>query len=400
MRTDMRRWSRLLWWVAGLGLLAAVFYVALRPEVIDVEAASVTRGPMTVTIDEEGETHIRRRFIVSAPVTGRVQRIELEPGDTVVRGRTVVASIQAEASPLLDTRTREESEAVRAAAQSTLGRARAEEQRALTTLDVARRELTRERELDRGGLTTRQAVEARESDVRTAEEAAKAAAFAVATALSEVQRADARLRPERIEAGGRVLTVVAPVDGVVLRRLRESAAVVPAGSPLVEIGDPADLEIVSDLLSTDAVQIKPGATVHLEQWGGDRPLQATVRRVEPSGFMKVSALGVEEQRVNVVMDFVDPKAAAAVLGDGYRAEVRIVTWESADVVQVPVSALFRHGESWAVFVVEGDVARRVDITIGHRNSQTAEVTQGLSVGARVVAHPPDTLADGVKVRVG
>jgi HlyD family secretion protein len=175
---------------------------------------------------------------------------------------------------------------------------------------------------------------------------------------------------------------------------------VPAGEPLIEIGDPADLEIVADLLSTDAVQIKPGATVHLEQWGGDRALQAKVRRVEPSGFMKVSALGVEEQRVNVVMDFVDSRAAAAVLGDGYRTEVRIVTWESADVVQVPVSALFRHGESWAVFVVEGDVARRVDITIGHRNSQTAEVTQGLTVGARVVAHPPDTLADGVTVRVG
>lgn len=396
----MRRWSRLLWWVVGLGIVAAVFYVALRPEVIDVETADVTRGPMTVTIDEEGETRIRRRFIVSAPVTGRVQRIELEPGDTVVRGRTVVASIQAEAPPLLDTRTRAEAEAARSAAQSALGRARAEEQRAMTTLDVARRELTRERELDKGGLTTRQAVEARESDVRTAEEAAKAATFAVATAASEVQRADARLRPERLEASGRLLTVVAPVDGVVLRRLRESAAVVPAGEPLVEIGDPADLEIVADLLSTDAVQIKPGATVHLEQWGGDRPLQAKVRRVEPSGFMKVSALGVEEQRVNVVMDFVDPKAAAAVLGDGYRTEVRIVTWESADVVQVTVSALFRHGESWAVFVVDGDVARRVDITIGHRNSQTAEVTEGLSVGARVVAHPPDTLVDGVTVRVG
>lgn len=395
----MRRWSRLLKWVIGLGLLGAVVYVALRPEVIDVETTEVSRGPMKVTIDEEGETRIRRKFVVSAPVTGRVQRIELEPGDAVVRGRTVVASIQAEASPLLDARTREEAQAARASAQSALGRARAEEQRAMTTLEVARRELTRERELDKGGLTTRQAVEARESDVRSAEEAVKAATFAVATASSEVQRADARLRPERLDMAGRVLTVVAPVDGVVLRRLRESAAVVPAGEPLVEIGDPADLEIVADLLSTDAVQVKPGALVHLEQWGGDRALQARVRRVEPSGFMKVSALGVEEQRVNVVMDFVDPKAAAAVLGDGYRAEVRIETWKADDVVQVPVSALFRHGESWAVFVVDGEVASRRDITIGHRNSQTAEVTQGLSPGVRVVAHPPDTLSDGVRVRV-
>jgi HlyD family secretion protein len=394
----MRRWSRLLWWVAGLGVVGLVFFVALRPEVIDVEAAEVTRGPMKVTIDEEGETRIRHKFVVSAPVTGRVQRIELEPGDAVVRGRTVVASIQAEASPLLDVRTREEAEAARASAQSALGRARAEEQRAMTTLDVARRELARERELDKGGLTTRQAVEARESDVRAAEEATKAASFAVAAASSDLQRADARLRPERLDAGGRVLTVVAPVDGVVLRRLRESASVVPAGEPLVEIGDPADLEIVADLLSTDAVQIRPGATVHLEQWGGGHALQAKVRRVEPSGFMKVSALGVEEQRVNVVMDFIDPKAAAAVLGDGYRTEVRIVTWDAADVVQVPISALFRHGESWAVFVIEGTVARRVDVTIDHRNSQTAEITKGLSVGTRVVVHPPDTLADGVKVR--
>lgn len=394
----MRRWSRLLWWMAGLGMVGLVFFVALRPEVVEVETAEVTRGPMKVTIDEEGETRIRRKFVVSAPVTGRVQRIELEPGDVVVRGRTVVASIQAEASPLLDTRTREEAEAARASAQSALGRARAEEQRAMTALNLARRELTREQELDKGGLTTRQAVEARESDVRAAEEAAKAASFVVAAASSELQRADARLRPERLDAGGRVLTVVAPVDGVVLRRLRESASVVPAGEPLVEIGDPADLEIVADLLSTDAVQIKPGATVHLEQWGGTQPLQAKVRRVEPSGFMKVSALGVEEQRVNVVMDFVDPKAAAAVLGDGYRAEVRIVTWDAADVVQVPISALFRHGESWAVFVVEGTLARRVDVTIDHRNSQTAEITKGLSVGTRVVVHPPDTLADGVKIR--
>jgi HlyD family secretion protein len=193
--------------------------------------------------------------------------------------------------------------------------------------------------------------------------------------------------------------VTSPVSGVVLRRLRESAAVVPAGEPLVEIGDPQDLEIVSDLLSTDAVQVSVGARVLLEQWGGAETLVARVRRVEPSGFRKISALGVEEQRVNVIMDFDNPAEASKRLGDGYRTEVRIVTWEHDDVVQVPTSALFRRGTNWAVFVVTGDVVRSVDVSIGQRNNQSAEVQGGLSQGDIVVIHPPDTLVDDTKIRV-
>jgi HlyD family secretion protein len=394
-----RGWSRVAWWVVGLGLVAVLLAVALQPTVIDVDQTQVVRGPMVVTIDEEGETRIHRKFVVSAPVTGRLQRIELEPGDPVVAGQTVVARVQAEAPPLLDARSRAEAEAARSAADSTLGRARADEKRAAAELALARRELEREQELGKAGLTSRQALDMRETAVRNAEEVASAATFAVATAASQLQQAEARLRPDGLNAGGRLLNVVAPINGVVLRRLRESSAVVPAGEPLVELGDPLDLEIVSDLLSTDAVQVRTGTRVELEQFGADQTLAARVRRVEPSGFMKISALGVEEQRVNVIMSFDDPKTAASMLGDGYRTGIRIVTWEAESVVQVPTSALFRQGESWAVYVIAGETVRLASVTVGHRNGEVAEILNGVSAGDNVVAHPPDTLSDGATVRV-
>ena len=394
----MKGWSTVVWWVVVFGAVGAVFYVALRPVPIEVDVAPVVQGPMAVTVDDEGETRIRRRFVVSSPVAGRLQRIELEPGDTVTRGQTVVARVQAEAPPLLDARTRAEAEAARASATSLLGRARADEQRATAALELANRELTRERELAEGELTTRQAIDLRESAVLAAQEAARAATFAVATAVAELQRADARVAPDRIDAGDRVLSVLAPIDGIVLRRLRESATFVPPGEPLVEIGDPRDLEVVTDLLSTDAVRVRPGSSVRLEQWGGDQVLTATVRRVEPSGFMKMSALGVEEQRVNVLMDFDEPDTASVLLGDGYRTEVRIVTWEADDVVQVPTSALFRQGNTWAVYVLDGASVRLTTVTVDHRNSQSAEILQGVSPGDEVVIHPPDTLTAGAQVR--
>ncbi len=393
----MKRWTRYGWWIAGAGLVAVLLVIALRPDVVSVDVAEVARGPMRVTIDEEGETRIRRRYVVSAPVTGRVERIDLEPGDRVVGGQTVVARVRAETPPLLDARTRDELEAARAAASAALGQARAEEQRAKASLDLAQKELARERELDRSGLTSRQAVEQRDTAVRTADEAARAATYGVATASAELRRVESRLRPQSLNADGRVFPVLAPVTGVVLRRLRESEAMVAAGTPLVEVGDPNDLEVVADLLSTDAVQVTAGAAVRLERWGGDPVLTGRVRRVEPSGFMKVSALGVEEQRVNVVIDLDDPGAAAARLGDGFRTEVRIVTWESPDVVQVPVGALFRRGDQWTVYVFAGGTAALRPVTVGHRNGQSAEVTDGLTPGDVVILHPPDTLTDGARV---
>jgi len=224
-----------------------------------------------------------------------------------------------------------------------------------------------------------------------------AASYAARAAAADVDRAQARLAPSGSEAGGRVISVPAPADGVVLRRVRESESVVPAGEPLIEIGDPSLLEIVVDLLSIDAVRVQPGARVLVEQWGGAKTLDARVRRVEPSGFTKISALGVEEQRVNVILEFIDPAGAWAALGDGYRVEARIVTWESADVLKVPTGALIRAGEEWAVYAVRNGVAEMVRVTLGHQNGQEAEVTAGLEAGETLILHPGDTIAQGVRV---
>ena len=375
------------------GLLA----VALWPKTAGVELGAVSRGPLMVTIDEEGMTRVRDRFVVSSPVAGRVLRIELEPGDTVRRGQ-VVAHVRAETPPLLDERTRAEAQAAIESARAALGRARAEEQRARATLAQLQRELTRIRELAQNRVVSAQELESREAEAKVAEESVNAAVFAVQAATSALQGAQARLAPPTRDAAGRVVSVTAPADGVVLKRLRESESVVPPGDPLIEIGDPHRLEIVVDLLSTDAVRVRRDARTIIEQWGGERQLEARVRRIEPSGFTKISALGVEEQRVNVVLDFVDPAAAWAALGDAYRVEVRIVIWEAAAVLKVPTSALFRQGEKWAVYTVEDGRARRVIVELGHQTGQEAEIVSGLAEGAPVILHPVDTLADGARVK--
>jgi HlyD family secretion protein len=381
----------------SLAVVGGLLAVALWPTTVPVELGAVSRGPLMVTVDEEGTTRVRDRFIVSSPVAGRVLRIELEPGDAVKRGQ-IVARVRAEAPPLLDERTRAEAQAAIDSARAALGRARAEEQRGRATLAQLQRELTRIRELAQNRIVAPQELEAREAEAKGAEESVNAAVFAVQAATSEVQRAMARLAPPTPDAAGRVVTVTAPVDGVVLKRLRESESVVPPGDPLIEVGDPHRLEIVADLLSTDAVRVKPGARAIIEQWGGDKQLEARVRRIEPSGFTKISALGVEEQRVNVVLDFVDPAAAWTALGDAYRVEVRIVIWEAPAVLEVPTSALFREREKWAVYHVENGRARRVIVELGHQTGQEAEVVSGLSEGERVILHPGDTLSDGARVR--
>ena len=380
-------------------IVLTMLAVAWWPHAIEVDAETVSRGPLVVTIDEEGETRLHHRFAVSAPLSGRVLRIELDPGDPVQRGKTVVARIQADAPPLLDDRARAQAEASAGAARNAVGRAQAEEQRARAALDLATAELKREQSLAESGLTTRQALDARQTAVISADEAMNAARFAAAAAASELERARAQLRPASLEAGGRVLPVLAPVDGIVLRRFRESESVVPAGEPLVEIGDPSHLEIVADLLSTDAVKVKPGMRVMVEQWGGDQPLGAVVERVEPAGFTKVSALGVEEQRVNVIMDLDDDRAAWKAMGDGYRVEVRIQVWHAASVVKVPTSALFRDGNQWSVYLLDGGRARRQALELGQRTRTEAEVRGGVNEGQRVVVHPPDTLRGEARVSV-
>jgi HlyD family secretion protein len=390
MRMLLRRWKLL----AGVALVALLLAVALAPGTTQVDFAAVTRGPLVVTIDHEGETRVRERFLVTAPVAGRVQRIVLEPGDPIERG-TTLARLTPVSPALLDVRTRTELAGAVSAAEAALGQARAERARALAALERSRTTLRRQRELADAGVVPTDEIDARETEVRTAQEAARAAEFSVARAGHELEIARARL--QQPEGGGASMAITAPIDGVVLRRFRESEGVVPAGEPLVEIGNADRLEIVADLLSTDAVRVPAGAPVLIEQWGGDHALRGRVRRVEPSGFMKISALGVEEQRVNVIIDFDDPERAGRELGDAFRVEVRIITWEASDVLKVPVSALFRRGDDWALFVVENGRAQVRAVQLGRRTGVEAEVLEGVRDGESVIVHPPDTIGDGVRV---
>jgi HlyD family secretion protein len=383
--------------IAAVLIVAGIIAVALWPEAIEVDVVPVERGPMQVTVDEEGETRVRERFVVSAPVSGRLQRIELEPGDAVVRGKTVVARLIPAAPPLLDPRASAELTAGVEASRAAVGQAQAERERAAAALARAQSSLRRQQQLAEEGLSTRDELEAAETMVKTSEEALRAAEFSVARTERELQAARARLAPST--AGGRTVDVTAPVSGVVLKRVRESEAVVPVGDPLVEIGDPANLEIVADLLSTDAVRVSAGDAVRIERWGGDHPLNARVRRIEPSGFMKISALGVEEQRVNVIIDLVDGAAVARQLGDGYRVEIRVVIWRDEAALRVPIGALFRRGDQWAAFVIDNDIARLRIVQVGQRNESEGQIAAGLVEGQTVVLHPPDTLEDGKRVRI-
>jgi HlyD family secretion protein len=351
-----------------------------------------------VTVDEEGETRLRRRFVVSAPVSGRVLRIESRPGDTVKAG-AVVAVIQPAAPMPLDARTQQSGEARISAADAAAARARAEQQRLAVDQKQAEADAARAKSLFDSGYGSREIFEQAEARVRSLREAVTAAASATRAAEFEVAAAKAALISRGEAAGGRAVTVTAPISGLILKRMQESEVVVPVGAPLVELGNLDDLEVVSDLLSTDAVKVKAGTAVEIDRWGGSGVLTGRVQRVEPAGFMKISALGVEEQRVNVVIDFVDPRAKRASLGDGFRVEVRIVVWEKGDAVTVPTSSLFRSAGEWSAFVIDGEVIRLRPVRIGQRNEQVAEVLEGLAPGDRVVAYPGESLADGVKVRV-
>jgi HlyD family secretion protein len=382
--------------VLAVLVVAGIAAVALWPEPVEVDITRVERGPMQVTIDEDGETRVLERFVVSAPVAGRLQRIQLEPGDRVIRGKTVAARLTPTEAPLLDPRAAAELQVSIDAARAAVGQAQAERDRSAATLERARTFLQRQERLSNAGAIPRDDLEAAQTALKTAEGARRAAEFAVARAEQELQLAQARLKAPA--PTGRTVDVVAPVDGVVLKRLRESESVVPSGEALLEIGDPNNLEVVADLLSTDAVRVKAGAPVLIERWGGGHAIRAHVRRVEPSGFMKVSALGVEEQRVNVIIDFDNPAGAASALGDAFRVEVRVIVWQEDDVLRVPVGSLFRRGDDWAVFVVDNDRVRLQIVELGQRNNEFGQILGGLDAGQAVVLHPPDTLTDGTRVR--
>ena len=393
-----RKWTRILWWsgglLAGVALVAAMF----APKRITVDVATVTRGDLRVTLDHEGKTRVRHRYMVSAPVSGRLLRIDLEPGTPVRAGDTIVATMKPSTPPLLDTRNRAELRARVETAQAGVKQAEGDLARVQTQRKYADAQLHRIEQLARENVSSRDELDAARSNAQALAQSEDAADATLRAAQHELEAARAALiQPGPSTTDGRTLEVRAPVTGVVLQRLHESEAVVPAGEPLMEIADPADLEIVSDYLSSDAVQIRAGMPVDVDRWGGGKTLNAIVRLVEPHGFLKVSALGVEEQRVNVITRFEDPRGAWQALGDGYRVETRVVIWDRPDALRVPISSLYRQGDGWAVFVVQDGRARIRRIELGRRGSLNAEVLKGLGEGATVVLHPPDTLSDDARV---
>lgn len=386
---------------ALLALGAGGFWWAFSPQPVPVDLGEAAPGRIEVTVDEEGVTRIRDVYTVSAPVTGRVMRSPLDPGDPVVAGETVVAAIQPQAPAILDARARAELDANLRAADAALGLAEAERGRAEAELNYWRGQLRRDEMLVERAAVPAIQLEQTRLELQTREAALASAEALVRVRARERDRAEALLiepgEPSATGPGLCCLDLGAPVDGQVLEVLVQSERVVPAGTPLVTIGDAADIEIVADLLSADAVRVRPGAAARVERWGGEGALSARVRRVEPAGFTKVSALGIEEQRVRVILDLDTPPEERAGLGHDYRVFVRIAVLEREGVLTVPMSALFREGDGWAVFAAEAGVARLRDVEIGARNGQAAEVLSGLAAGERVVLHPGDRVADGVAV---
>lgn len=412
-----------------IAALAGAIILGLRPAAVEADLAKVVRGEIRETVDQDGRTRLRERYTVSAPLAGRLLRIELDPGDEVDAGETLVASIEPRDPELLDARALLQAEANVKAAEARLERTTPLLEEAAANLDFAEADLDRARRArqDSPGSVTLNELENKEmvrrtraALVRAAEHAHEIAKFELAQAKAALLRsrpaiemaadANADAADAKQEGNGQPpapypqqdpqwhFNILSPINGRVLRVFRESSGVVQAGDPLLEIGDPIDLEVEIDVLSRDAVKVKPGAPVLLEEWGGDRPLNGEVRLVEPSGFTKISTLGVEEQRVNVIVDLVDPPQTREALGDGFRVEARIVTAEAKDVLKVPTSALFRVGEDWAVFRVEDGVARQCIIKIGLQNGLEAEVQEGLAEGDLVVTHPGDNVVDGRAVR--
>jgi HlyD family secretion protein len=379
--------------VVGALVLAAL---ALRPRPVPVDVARVTRGPLVVAIEESGMTRVKDRYIVSAPVSGTMARISLEPGDPVKEG-DALAQIAPVASPLLDERSHGQAEARLGAALSALRQAQAHMARAEAARLLSAKELARVRKLAETGAVSAQSLEQAEFEDRMRAEELASTVFGGKVAAEDVRIARVALgRGERL-GQERHADAVSPVSGTVLRVHQKSAGVVQAGAPLVEVGDPAALEVVVDLLTTDAVHVRSGTPAAIQGWGGELPFAGRVRRIEPSAFTRPSALGVDEQRVNVIIVLTEPRDRWAALGDGYRVEARLVLWQAEDVVKAPQGAVFRQGDGWGAFRVEGNIARFTSLDIGHRGETEVEIRSGLAPGATVSVHPGDRVKEGVRV---
>lgn len=375
-------------------IVVGVLTMWLRPTPMKVDVAAVSREAMTVTVDGEGKTRVRDRYVVAAPVTGRLRRIALRRGDQVKSGQLIAQIDPLPLSPL-DPRQRAEAIGRVNAAEDARREIDRMVQRNKATYDQARRELERSENLARSGIISRQELERTQTAVSTGLREYEAARSKAESAAHEVEVARAALLAGNQSAPAASVRVHAPTGGRVLKVVEESERVIIAGAPLVEVSNPANLEVVIELLSTDAVKVSPGARVFIEEWGGPEALEARVRLIEPSAFTKISALGIEEQRVNVIADLTAPSSA---LGDGYRVEGRIIVWHSDNVLQVPVSALFRSRDVWSLFVVEDGRARLRTVEIGEHTPLTAEIKSGVEADAIVIVHPANEITDGTRVQ--
>ena len=392
-------WRRGMPWV-GLALLVALVAAGLWPKPVPVEIAPVTRGNLVVTVDEEGMTRVKNRYVVSAPVAGQLRRIDWKAGALVEAGKTVLAVMETSGADFLDARSQAQAEARVRAAEAARDAAAAQRERARTAAKMLADDFARLKQLYTQKVLSPQEFDTAQMRATTAAQDERAAEFNWQVAGFELQQARALLTrgTAGTTGGAEPLVITSPVNGRLLKVYQESARVVPGGFPLLEIGDPADLEVRIEVLSRDGVAVKPGARVLLEQWGGPEPLEARVRLVEPSAFTKISALGVEEQRVYVIADFADPLERRAALGDNFRVEARIVTAEAQNLLLAPAGALFQRGTAWEAFVVENGRAELHEVKIGRSNGRETEILAGLPEAAQVVVYPGDKVTTGTRLK--
>jgi HlyD family secretion protein len=388
--------------VVTVGVLVAfALAYGFMPTPVSVDAVAARRGPLQVTVEEEGRTRVKDRFVVSAPVPGYLRRVDLEVGDVVSKGRQI-AELEPLRSAVLDPRSRAEAEASAASARAALDAAKEKARAATADAEYARERNRRMKKLAGDGFISKDDLEQSDSEAKKAEATRLSAEAAVSAAQADLEKAQSVLRysaAEHASGGEKTVIVRAPVSGRVLKLHRESEGVVNSGDPLVDIGNPRLLEVKAEVLSADAVKIRKGTPVVFERWGGDKPLSGRVRVVEPAGFTKISSLGVEEQRVLVIVDFTSPVEVWEGLGDAYRLDTSFIIWEGKDVLQAPASALFRKDEDWSLFAIENKRARLRAVEVGHRNGLAAEILSGLKEGEMIVAHPDDQIKDGAKVKV-
>ncbi len=380
----------------ALAIVAALAW-GFMPKAVPVETEAAAKGALAVTVEEEGKTRVRERYVVSAPVAGYARRIALKVGDAVAAGQ-VLAALEPTRSADLDPRSRAQAQARVSAAEAAWQAARDQAKAANSAADLARQNLARTQALSGQKFVSQAAVDQASTEQQRAQAARDAAEQSVNVARYDLEAARAALMQAGAPAGKSVVNVTSPVAARVLKVVHESEGSVAAGQSLIEVGNPETLEVEVEVLSTSAVKIAPGTKVLLDRWGGDKPLEGRVRVVEPTGFTKVSALGVEEQRVRVIADIVAPREQWTRLGDGYRVEAAFVIWEGKDILTAPTSALFRNGNDWAVFVAEGGRAVLKPVKIGQRNGLRAQVLSGLNAGEAVITHPDDKIAAGVKVK--